>query len=79
MQREVMFAGGAHAGEAEGGREGCCRIEDTDTARSTRESEDAVLRDLTWLGIEWDEGPTPSSGSLGVSESPFLRTVQQST
>eukprot|EP00884_Botryococcus_braunii_P019045 jgi/Botrbrau1/5824/Bobra.0366s0009.1 len=33
------------------------RIEDTDTARSTRESEAAVLRDLTWLGIEWDEGP----------------------
>eukprot|EP00899_Mesostigma_viride_P005504 jgi/Mesvir1/14955/Mv14626-RA.2 len=33
------------------------RIEDTDLARSTRESEQAVLRDLTWLGIKWDEGP----------------------
>ena len=32
-------------------------IEDTDAARSTNESEDAVLRDLTWLGIQWDEGP----------------------
>eukprot|EP01024_Parvocaulis_polyphysoides_P019453 TRINITY_DN18838_c0_g1_i6.p1 TRINITY_DN18838_c0_g1~~TRINITY_DN18838_c0_g1_i6.p1 ORF type:complete len:555 (-),score=101.55 TRINITY_DN18838_c0_g1_i6:275-1915(-) len=33
------------------------RVEDTDQARSTQESEDAVLRDLKWLGIEWDEGP----------------------
>jgi len=33
------------------------RIEDTDRARSTRESEAAVLDGLTWLGIDWDEGP----------------------
>lgn len=33
------------------------RVEDTDAARSTRESEEAVLTDLTWLGIQWDEGP----------------------
>ena len=33
------------------------RIEDTDKARSTIESEQAVLRDLAWLGIKWDEGP----------------------
>ncbi|KAI7838189.1 hypothetical protein COHA_008037 [Chlorella ohadii] len=33
------------------------RIEDTDAARSTRESEEAVLTDLKWLGIHWDEGP----------------------
>ncbi len=33
------------------------RIEDTDRARSTRESENAILRSLRWLGIEWDEGP----------------------
>lgn len=33
------------------------RIEDTDLERSTRESEQAVLRDLTWLGLDWDEGP----------------------
>lgn len=32
------------------------RIEDTDLARSTRESEEAVLGDLRWLGIHWDEG-----------------------
>ncbi|KAI3938081.1 hypothetical protein MKW98_018637 [Papaver atlanticum] len=33
------------------------RIEDTDLERSTKESEEAVLRDLVWLGLEWDEGP----------------------
>jgi glutamyl-tRNA synthetase len=32
-------------------------IEDTDTARSTRESEDAMKADLRWLGLDWDEGP----------------------
>lgn len=33
------------------------RIEDTDAERSTRESEAAILEDLRWLGLEWDEGP----------------------
>ena len=33
------------------------RIEDTDQVRSTQESEQAILRSLAWLGLEWDEGP----------------------
>lgn len=33
------------------------RIEDTDAARSTRESEEALLEDLRWIGLTWDEGP----------------------
>lgn len=33
------------------------RIEDTDTERSTRESIDGIIDGLTWLGIDWDEGP----------------------
>ena len=33
------------------------RIEDTDQVRSTRESEQAILDSLKWLGITWDEGP----------------------
>lgn len=33
------------------------RIEDTDLARSTRESEESMLADLEWLGLDWDEGP----------------------
>jgi glutamyl-tRNA synthetase len=37
------------------------RIEDTDVARSTRESEQMVLDDLRWLGLQWDEGPARQS------------------
>lgn len=33
------------------------RIEDTDMERSTKESEESILNDLQWLGIQWDEGP----------------------
>src|SRR5574339_453022 len=33
------------------------RIEDTDTERSTRESEAAILESMKWLGLDWDEGP----------------------
>ena len=39
------------------GGEFLLRIEDTDQARSTRESEAAILRSLHWLGLQWDEGP----------------------
>ena len=33
------------------------RIEDTDTERSTAQSETSILEDLRWLGLDWDEGP----------------------
>ncbi len=33
------------------------RIEDTDTERSNDASMEAILKDLHWLGIQWDEGP----------------------
>ncbi|WOJ94444.1 glutamate--tRNA ligase [Congregibacter variabilis] len=33
------------------------RIEDTDQARSTASSEQAILDSLRWLGLDWDEGP----------------------
>src|SRR5258706_6908319 len=33
------------------------RIEDTDRERSTVENEQIILRDMRWLGLEWDEGP----------------------
>jgi len=33
------------------------RIEDTDQARSTKESEAAILESIKWLGLQWDEGP----------------------
>ena len=33
------------------------RIEDTDQSRSSKESEEAILSSLNWLGLQWDEGP----------------------
>jgi glutamyl-tRNA synthetase len=33
------------------------RIEDTDLERSTSESINAILEGMTWLGLEYDEGP----------------------
>jgi glutamyl-tRNA synthetase len=33
------------------------RIEDTDLARSTDEYKQGILRDMQWLGLDYDEGP----------------------
>ncbi len=33
------------------------RIEDTDPERSRREHEEQIIRDLHWLGLDWQEGP----------------------
>ena len=38
------------------------RIDDTDPARNVPGGEEAILRDLEWLGIVWDEGPIRQSG-----------------
>jgi glutamyl-tRNA synthetase len=38
------------------------RIDDTDPARVVPGAEAAILEDLRWLGIGWDEGPVHQSG-----------------
>ena len=40
------------------------RIEDTDVERSTKESVNAILEGMKWLGLEWDEGPFYQSDSF---------------
>jgi glutamyl-tRNA synthetase len=37
------------------------RIDDTDESRRAEGSEDGILRDLEWLGIDWEEGPIRQS------------------
>ena len=37
------------------------RIDDTDPARNVPGGEDAIVRDLEWLDIAWDEGPVRQS------------------
>lgn len=45
------------------------RIEDTDEARSTVESERGLIEDLRWLGIHWNEGP-----DLGGPYAPYRQS-----
>lgn len=45
------------------------RIEDTDLARSTKESEESIIEDLKWLGLDWDEGP-----EIGGEYGPYRQT-----
>src|SRR5256885_9161512 len=37
------------------------RIDDTDPARNVPGGEEEIIRDLGWLGLEWDEGPVRQS------------------
>ena len=37
------------------------RIDDTDPARNVPGGEEAIVDDLSWLGIEWDDGPVRQS------------------
>src|SRR5437764_639943 len=41
------------------------RIDDTDPARSVAGGVEAILRDLEWLGVAWDEGPVLQSSRFG--------------
>ncbi len=45
------------------------RIEDTDQARSTQESYQAILDSMRWLGLDWDEGP-----EVGGPHGPYTQT-----
>ena len=45
------------------------RIEDTDTARNTQESYDALIDLFKWLGLDWDEGP-----EVGGAYAPYLQS-----
>jgi glutamyl-tRNA synthetase len=47
------------------------RIEDTDAARSTRESYEGILRGMRWLGLDWDEGP-----DIGGDYGPYIQSAR---
>ena len=49
------------------------RIEDTDVARSTQESVDAILDAMEWLGLSYDEGPIYQSDRFDL----YKEKVQQ--
>jgi glutamyl-tRNA synthetase len=42
------------------------RIEDTDVERSNKESVEAILQGMEWLGLDWDEGPFYQSDTFAL-------------
>lgn len=55
------------------------RIEDTDPERSSPEWESAILADLSWLGLSWDEAPVRQSERLEVYRSAAERLLAGGT
>ncbi|MCF6157789.1 MAG: glutamate--tRNA ligase [wastewater metagenome] len=53
------------------------RIEDTDRQRSTEEATRAILDSLTWLGLQWDEGPYFQSRRLAIYKEYAEKLVAQ--
>jgi glutamyl-tRNA synthetase len=53
------------------------RIEDTDQVRSTKESIDAILESMTWLGLDWDEGPIYQTDRLPVYQEHVERLLHE--
>lgn len=53
------------------------RIEDTDVARSTQESVDAILQAMDWLGMSCDEGPIYQSDRFDLYRAKIDQLVEQ--
>jgi nondiscriminating glutamyl-tRNA synthetase len=49
------------------------RIEDTDEVRSTDESVSGILDSMKWLGLDWDEGPTPDGKGMIGNYGPYFQ------
>lgn len=52
------------------------RIEDTDRERSTEESIGEIVEGMTWLGLDWDEGPFRQSDRLPLYKSLAERLIE---
>jgi len=53
------------------------RIEDTDQVRSTKESIEAILESMTWLGLDWDEGPIYQTERLPIYREHVERLLRE--
>jgi glutamyl-tRNA synthetase len=52
------------------------RIEDTDRERSSEEMTSAILDGMSWLGLDWDEGPTHQADGIERHRSDALRMLE---
>ncbi|MFC1493559.1 glutamate--tRNA ligase, partial [candidate division KSB1 bacterium] len=59
------------------GGEFILRIEDTDAERSTQESEQGIIEQLNWLGLDWDEGPVKGGESGPYRQSERTHTYTE--
>ena len=50
------------------------RIEDTDQARNSEEFLKLIYDSLTWLGMDWDEGPNPNGAGERGSYGPYRQS-----
>ena len=50
------------------------RIEDTDQARLVPEATQAILDSLSWLGLDWDEGPTEDGAGDRGESGPYFQS-----
>jgi glutamyl-tRNA synthetase len=53
------------------------RVEDTDQLRNREEHTDAILQGLSWLGIDWDEGPYFQSEGAARHKQEALRLLAE--
>jgi len=53
------------------------RIEDTDRARSSEEMVAAILDGMTWLGLDWDEGPVHQADGLARHQADAERLLAE--
>ncbi|MBT9149870.1 MAG: Glutamate--tRNA ligase 1 [candidate division WS2 bacterium] len=53
------------------------RIEDTDPTRSKKEYETAMMEDLLWMGLRWDEGPDVGGPYAPYRQSERLAIYQE--
>lgn len=53
------------------------RIEDTDVKRHVPEAEEAIFKDLSWLGLSWDEGPDKGGKFGPYRQSERLKIYQE--
>ena len=49
------------------------RVEDLDEARCRNEFRDAIIEDLQWIGLDWDEGP-----DVGGRHAPYVQSERLS-
>lgn len=48
------------------------RVEDTDEARNTAEAKQAIFEGMSWLGLDWDEGP-----QMGGHAGPYFQSERK--